>query len=221
VRQALGKLDRITREQYLDFVYFRRFRQTLLCHANALSRFVVQPPRALGMYAVPSLDFRRAAAAGTAASDPDPDAQAVKEYLLARWPRSVPVAELADRHAYAAPAADASRRPVEVVLSELYVAGLVDLRTSPAVAAAAPGPRPEAFAAARWVSRENDIVPNLYHEAIRFSDPVVRKLLGLLDGTRTRDELVTAIGGPLAAPGGRAKLEEVLMMLGTNGMLAG
>ncbi len=219
VRQALGKLDRLAREQYLDFVHLRRFRQTLLCRENALSRFVVQPARALGMQAIPSLDYRRAAAAGTAAPNPDPDTQAIKEYLLARWPLSVPVAELADEHVRSTSAAGAPQRPVEFMLAELYVAGLVDLRTCPGVAAAAPGEHPEAFAAARWISGEGDILPNLYHEAIRFSDPAVRKLLGQLDGTRTRDDLVAAIGGPLSAPDGRAKLEEVLTMLAKNAML--
>ncbi len=67
VRQALGPLDRLAREQYLDFVHFRRYRESLLCHAGALSRFVVQPPRALGMHVLPSLTLRRAADdAGTA-----------------------------------------------------------------------------------------------------------------------------------------------------------
>ncbi len=219
VRQALGKLDRLAREQYLDFVHFRRFRQSLLCRENALSRFVVQPSRAVGMHAIPSFDYRRAAAAGTAVPDPDPDAQAIKEHLLARFPLSVPVAELAEQWVRTPPAAGASRRPVEVVLCEMYVAGLVDLRTSPTEVAAAPGSRPEVFAAARWISRESEIVPNLFHEIVRFSDPIVRKLLDLLDGTRTRDDLVGIVGGPLAQPNGRAKLDEVLTMLGKNAML--
>jgi SAM-dependent methyltransferase len=62
VRQALGRLDRLAREQYLDFIVFRHFRESLLCHADALSRFVVQPQAVLGMHVLPSLDLRRAAA---------------------------------------------------------------------------------------------------------------------------------------------------------------
>ena len=50
VREALGRLDRLAREQYLDFIHFRHFRESLLCHANALSRFVLQPRRVLGLH---------------------------------------------------------------------------------------------------------------------------------------------------------------------------
>ena len=45
VRQALGRLDRLAREQYLDFVHFRHFRESLLCHAGASAKFVLEPSR--------------------------------------------------------------------------------------------------------------------------------------------------------------------------------
>ncbi len=73
---------------------------------NALSRFVVQPPRARGMHAIPSLDYE-ARPRRTAAPDADPDAQAIKELLLARWPLSVPVAELAEWRAHGTKASPA------------------------------------------------------------------------------------------------------------------
>ena len=42
-RSVLSQLDPITREQYLDFVRCRRFRQTLLCRAGvALDRAIVR-----------------------------------------------------------------------------------------------------------------------------------------------------------------------------------
>ncbi len=220
-RQALGKLDRLTREQYLDFISFRRFRESLLCHDKALSRFVVQPARALQMHAAPSLDSRLAAASATTAPNTDADARALEEFLLARWPNSVPVAELANWRGRAMPA-DASERtlrPIEILLAELYVAGRVDLHTLPVAAAAASGEHPEAFAAARWIGRENDVVPNLYQEALRLQDPVVRKLIGLLDGTRTREALMTAVGGPFSGPAGREKLDKVLAMLAKEALL--
>ena len=222
VRQALGKLDRLTREQYLDFVYFRRFRQSLLCHSNALSSFVVQPPRALGMHAIPSLDLRRAATPEPK-PDADADSRALQAYLLARWPISVPVAELADWRHRTLPAAGEglSHRPIELLLAELFVAGLVDLRTMPFSAVATLGEHPEAFAAARWINREQDVIPNLYHEALRHQDPVGRKLLDLLDGTRTREELMAAVGGPLSGPDGRAKLEKALTKLAREALLVG
>ena len=220
VRQALGPLDRLTREQYLDFIHFRRFRESLLCHAGALSRFVVQPPRALGMHVLPSLNLRRAADNAETATDVDADVAAIKQLLLSRWPHSVPAAELADWRERTLPAAAGnSRRPIELLLAELFVAGHVDLRTAPVAVAAVAGERPEAFAAARWINRTHEVIPSLYHEALRHQDPIGQQLLALLDGTRTREQLAAAIGGPFAGPGGRAQLEDVLAILARKALL--
>jgi SAM-dependent methyltransferase len=221
VREALKPLDRLAREQYLDFIYFRRFRESLLCHAGALSRFVVQPTRALGMHVFPSLHLRRAAAGGELAPDADPEFGMIKQYLLGCWPRSVTVAELGQwrERTLPAPAPGQSRRPIELPVVELYVAGQVDLRTLPVAAAAIPGERPEAFAAARWINRELTVIPNLYHEALRHQDPIGQRLLGLLDGTRTREELMTAIGEPFSGPNGRAQMDEVLTILASKALL--
>jgi SAM-dependent methyltransferase len=221
VREALGRLDRLAREQYLDFIHFRHFRESLLCHANALSRFVVQPARVLGLHARPSLDARRAAASAPAIPEPDADFAAVKSLLLARWPQSVPVAELVQWRARNVPAirAGISSRTTEQIVTELYVAGLVDLRSAPVAVAAVAGERPQAFAAARWINRERDVIPSLYHEALRYQDPVGRKLLALLDGTRTREQLMAALGGPFASPGGRAPLDAVLKILAGKALL--
>ncbi len=173
------------------------------------------------MHAAPSSDARRAAASATPAPNADADARALEEFLLARWPNSVPVAELAKWRGRALPADAPERtlRPIEILLAELFVAGRVDLHTLPFDAAAAPGEHPEAFAAARWIARENDVVPNLYQEPLRLQDDAGRQLVGLLDGTRSRDELIAAIGGPFSGPKGRAQLENVLAMLAKEGML--
>ena len=52
----------------------------------------------------------------------------------------------------------------------------MDLRTQPVAAAAAPGERPEVFAPARWLAREREVIPSLYHEGLRFQDPDARTL---------------------------------------------
>jgi hypothetical protein len=106
-----------------------------------------------------------------------------------------------------------------MLLTELYVAGRVDLRTLPVAAAATAGARPEAFAPARWISHEHDVVPNIYQEPLRLQEPVVRKLLGLLDGTKTHEELMAAVGPPLSGPNGRGQLDKVLAMLAREALL--
>jgi len=220
VRKSLAPLERLEREQYLDFIHFRRYRESLMCHAGALSRFVIQPPRALRMHALPSLTLRRAMAHPETMPTADPQVTALMQMLLARWPRSVPVAELAEWRERTLPADPGStRRPIEFVLAEMFVAELLDLRTEAVAAVAVPGERPVAFAPSRWISRDREVVPTLYHEPLRLNDPTVRQVVGLLDGSRTREELIKAVGGPLAGPDGGAKLERVLEKLSSEAML--
>ena len=218
VREALDAVDRLAREQYFDFVRFRHYRESLLCHAGALSSFVVQPSRASRLHAVPSLDVRRAAARHALTEETDAAAAAIVRELLARWPMSVPVEMLSRLNAPAAPAQHASR-PVETVVTRLFSEGMVDLRTAPAAVVAQSGPRPEAFAAARWLSREHEVIPNLYHEALRYADPLGRTLLALLDGTRTRDELAARLGAPFAGSAGCTRLDRALAILAGRALL--
>jgi SAM-dependent methyltransferase len=198
VRQALGKMDRLTREQYLDFVHFRRFRQSLACRAGVLSRFVVEPSRARPMHASASRALLRLAKEGNVA-DPDdhPDVRALKELLMARWPRSIPMAELAAWYASRArKSAEGAAPPaaIETLVVRTYAAGLLELRLQPPAAVATAGTHPTAFAPARWQARDADVVTNLYHEEVNVSDPLQRDLLLLLDGTRTRGQLVAEAG---------------------------
>ena len=109
----------------------------------------------------------------------------------------------------------------EQKVAELYAAGRVDLRAALVGVVAIAGERPEAFAAARWINREHDVIPSLYHEALRYQDPLGRKLLALLDGTRTRDDLCTALGGRFAGVAGRSELERVLQILASKALLVG
>ena len=106
-------------------------------------------------------------------------------------------------------------------IADMYAAGQVDLRSVPVVVVAAAGERPEAFAAARWLNRGHDVIPSLYHDALRYQDPLGRKLLALLDGTRTRDDLCTALGGRFAGTAGRSQLERVLQILASKALLVG
>jgi SAM-dependent methyltransferase len=221
VRQALGKLDRLAREQYLDFIHFRPFRESLLCHANALSQFVVQPTRVSGLHVLPSLDVRLAAASGESMPEPDANFGAIKQMLLARWPQSITVAELGRWRAQnaASMAGGNALRPIELLVAELYISGLVDLRTAPVAVAAVASERPEAFAAARWINREHEIIPSLYHEALRYQDPLARRLLALLDGARTREDLMAALGGPFTGPAGPGRLDDALKTLASKALL--
>ena len=215
-QEALGRLDRLAREQYLDFIHFRRFRESLVCHADAMSRFVIDPANARHLRALPSLEVRSAAARGETQSI-EPNAGATMKLLLERWPQSVPVADIDRWHRQHA--ATASRVPTERLVTDLYAAGMVDLLTAAIAVATTAGERPIAFAAARWLTREHDMIPSLYHAALRYRDPVGRTLLALLDGTRTRRDICAEVGGPFAAADGLARLDRALAVLAGKALL--
>ena len=73
----------------------------------------------------------------------------------------------------------------------------------PALAAIA-GERPVASPVVRWQARRQPSVTNLRHETLRIDDPLALALLVLLDGTRTRAELATALAARLPAASARA-----------------
>jgi SAM-dependent methyltransferase len=215
VRETLARLDRISREQYLDFIYFRRFRESLVCHSEALSRAVVEPARTLRLHALPSLEVRTAAARGEG-NAMDAQASAIVRVLLERWPQSVPVAEIDARRKRDATQASP---PTERLVLDLYGAGMIELRTAPISIARVAGERPRAFSAARWLTRDHEVIPSLYHAPLRYRDPLGRALLALLDGSRTRAELCAELGGPFAGAEGPGRLDRALGVLAGKALL--
>ena len=222
VREALGRMDRLTREQYLDFMRFRPFRNSLLCHATALPEFRLLPERVADMHASPAQTVRSLIAGGKTMTYQNDDARALMEHLLAHWPHTVPVTELADWLSARRPpsgVAYMASTPLDTLLLELCIAGVLDLRTRPVTPAMVAGERPIAFGPARWISRDHDVVPNLYHDGIHLGDPVARQLVALLDGTRTRAELMLALGDACAGPDGGEQLDAALSGLARRAML--
>jgi hypothetical protein len=57
--------------------------------------------------------------------------------------------------------------------------------------------RPVASRLAAWQSRQANFVTSLFHSAMLVEDGLVKELLNLLDGTRNRDELLTALEGSI------------------------
>ena len=223
VRLALGNMDRLTREQYLDFVHFRRYRQSLVCHAGVLSRFVVDPARARPMHASASTALLRLGMEGNiGVPGEDADARALKELLAIRWPQSIPVAELATWHASRARKSAEGATPraaIETPVVQTYGAGLLELGLQPPTVVATAGQHPTAFAPARWQARDADVVTNVYHEVVSMNDSLQRQLLLLLDGTRTRGQLVAEAGASLGAADRAGLLQKALDQLARFALL--
>jgi predicted O-methyltransferase YrrM len=210
MQQFVGAMDRLAREQYLDFARMRRFRQSLACRADA-------PPdsegaaRVAGMHVTASMALLRAAAEGKAFSEETADvnvraARKMLQWLVSQSPRIVPVAAVAAWQKENAPDDIAVARPAHVLMAEAFYAGTVELYVDPPALAAVAGERPVASPVVRWqASRQSGqsgvtSVTNLRHETLRIDDPLALALLVLLDGTRTRPELVAAVAARLPEP---------------------
>jgi SAM-dependent methyltransferase len=217
VTAALARMggDLIGREQYLDFVTNRGFRQTLLCHDGIPLRRDIPPERLSGLRVASAArctsarpDLRpgqpvefRAPGGNTLGTD-NPLAKAALLYLEEIWPRDVPFdtlqaaarARLAgeglvveDGGAYARD----GRELAETVL-QAFLADVLELHAYEPALAVEPGERPVASGWARRQAAEGDKVTNRRHELLPL-DGLTRHLLTLLDGSRDRAALGEAL----------------------------
>jgi methyltransferase-like protein/ubiquinone/menaquinone biosynthesis C-methylase UbiE len=207
----------VLREQYLDFMKGRAFRQTLLCRAEVKLNRRVEPRRVADFY-VTSL-------ANPTSEQPDLSAGAVEEFkgprggrlktdfplvkaalieLREAKPLPIKFGELAERAKRRLAGAgvveeDGAEAAAERegVLAEILLAasnsGLVRLRVSGAPIVTAVSERPLAYPLARYQSRRDATVTNPLHEKVDIEDRLGLELLRLLDGTRDRAALVAAL----------------------------
>jgi hypothetical protein len=188
----------LVREQYMDFLKGRFFRQTLLCRretelrrekaAEAILKLQVSS-RLRPVSAAPDLDsmrpeqFRSKEGAALTASLPP------MKRLLARlaeaWPRRLPVADLA--------AQETSDFPLGEFLLQLYASDMISLQTHWNPYVTRPGERPESSRLARLMIAHRDQVTNQEHVDIKISGKLGVELLGRLDGTRDRAALLAEL----------------------------
>lgn len=207
MQQFVSGMDRIVREQYLDFARMRRFRQSLACRADAVAAGSGGAARVSEMHVAASMTLVRAAAEGKAFNEEtgttDVNVRAARkllQWLVSEAPRIVPVAEAAAWQKERAPEDFAMARPVPVLMAEACYAGTVELYVDPPALAAMAGDRPIASPVVRWQARRQRSVTNLRHETLRIDDPLALALLVLLDGTRARPELVATLAAQLPEP---------------------
>jgi methyltransferase-like protein/2-polyprenyl-3-methyl-5-hydroxy-6-metoxy-1,4-benzoquinol methylase len=217
VRQPLRAVaaDIIRFEQYLDFLWNRGFRRSLVCHGErALSResawqrverchlssglrCVSDSEAEIQRFEEPSSGFLETN---------DPMAIHVLQQLAASAPHSLPFDELF-RSATAdlreqlriPPQAQEEREHLAQSFWNLAMRGLVELQLSPWEFSSSPGERPEAFSLARAQAERDLEVTNARHEVVVLDRPSAALLL-LLDGSRRREECLerlrtAAVGG--------------------------
>jgi methyltransferase-like protein len=198
--------DIIGREQLMDFVCNRTFRQSLLIHSHRPVDRTVTNQRIDGLWVacplhIPATEPDLAGhspesyplgggAASLTASHPLTKA-ALRE-LAEHWPRPLPFAELiAKAQARLGNTGDADTATVEFLRADLmraYSAGLLNLHSSAPPVQPRPDARPKASPLAVLQAREGMPVTSLLHQQIRLDD-ATRTLLSWLDGATSWERL--------------------------------
>jgi hypothetical protein len=200
-----GVEDPIRREQYLDFLKGRMFRQTLLCRAEReldstprpeiVERLAVSTPaRARGGPDAAGAVTFEGPTGSTLATD-HPLVRAALERVADAWPAAVWVRELIPT------GSSEDRTALCDALLRSYAANLVQLHAHPPALTTTPGETPEASPLARHQARAGDMVTNLRHVSVRIEDDLGRELVTLLDGTRDRAALAADLARFLRARG--------------------
>jgi len=198
VASELGRLpdDAVVREQYIDFVVNRMFRQTLLCRDDVALDRTLDARRLAGLSFAAAMRIERTVGeeptfvgrGGVSFQPGRRRLSAAIEVIAAAWPNAVTFARLA------ANLDPAARERLGGELLEIHAAGVLDLHTYPPAPAAVPGSHPVAAPLAlRQAAAGLDRVTSLRHASVRLEDPLATYLLSLLDGSRDRDDLKVAI----------------------------
>jgi Predicted methyltransferase regulatory domain/Methyltransferase domain len=205
-RALMGIEDVVRREQYLDFLKARMFRQTLLCPAEvAIDR--TPRPEVIEDLAVstqaqprgePGLDGGQAfdGPTGSTLTTDHPLVIDALQRTAAAWPAALWVRDLLGPDAN-----DDERGALCDALLRSYAANLVALHVDPPRATTTPGDTPRASALARHQARAGAVVTNLRHASVRIEDDLGRRLVTLLDGTRDRAALAADLRAFLAERG--------------------
>jgi hypothetical protein len=187
--------DPIRREQYLDFIKGRMFRQTLLCRAELELDRSPQPlvveTLAVSSPAQPTGGPDRAGRVtfegptGSTLTTDHPLVTRALERIARSWPGAVRVRELIPQQA-----SEEDRAALCGALLRCYAGNLVQLHAMPPPLTTSVSARPEASPLTRHQARAGELVTNLRHASVRIEDDLGRRLVVLLDGTRDRVQLL-------------------------------
>jgi methyltransferase-like protein len=194
----------LAREQYLDFLKCRRFRQTLLCRqgipldrqikAESMRDFNISSS---AQTVSPETDIRSAqeeefqSDKGERMKTGHPLTKAVMMHLGSVWPRSLSFEELlsgALRLLGKTPGKEDTPL-LGKILENAFRVGFVELNFQAPRLSLHPGERPLASSVARIQAQRGEIVANLRHIPVRLEGEISRKILQMMDGTRDRAAL--------------------------------
>jgi methyltransferase-like protein len=223
------------REQFLDFLKSRSFRQSLLVREGAALDRKLSPARVMALrVAAPvqrsdapvDLASERAEtfrfADGRSIEASNRIVKAALAILAAQWPLAIPFDQLHQEAAaevgIGAHDAQAERDMLAAEILRLHLGGAAELHRAAPPFVLASGPRPEAAAIARRDAVRDTASANLRHEPIALRDDE-RALLPLLDGTRTHDEIAASRWPAVPEAERLAALDASLISLGRRALL--
>lgn len=208
-------------EQFMDFLYMRAFRQTLLCHQDVslnrdikldnLARLhVASPARPVAdepdIHAAEEEKFR--SPIGTTIATSQPLNKAALLYLTEVWPQPVPFDRLlAAARArlnpdaspvYSAAALTRDAQQLGDLLLKGYALNLVELHAYTPHFTLEISESPVVSALARFQAQDGQQVTNQRHEIITLEDEVSHYLLPYLDGKHNRVTLLEVLAGLVA-----------------------
>ncbi len=221
VNQVLSRLsaDWFERQQYLDFVHGRQFRESLLCHQAVDLDWTGQTER------VKQMHLASAARADSGNANPldsteitfhgrtfgsltttYPVVKTALRHLAQSWPGSVSFQELEQQtRAQVSPNVNdvewaASRDLLARTLLQSHLEiDLVELHVQPLPLVNAISNKPKAARFSRYQAARGPLVTNQRHESIELTE-LERFILWKLDGQRDRGELLRELAGPVGQP---------------------
>ena len=215
--EKMAATNIVLKEQYLDFLKCRRFRQTLLCHAAVEVNHVPDARRLTGMFVASRaqpvttpVDLSPATVVefvgprgGKVATDYQL-AKAALAHLAAIYPKSLAFASLLDaaRKLIGDTSSVATGDDFETlseILLRIYGTGVLELYTRAPDYVVEVSECPVASPLARFQVERGLAVANLRHVEVEIEDEIGRELLKLLDGTRNRDSLLEDLAAAVSS----------------------
>lgn len=237
VLETLARIapDVLRREQFMDFLRARTFRETLLVHKDVPLTRKVSPLRVM--------DLRVASSARPQRDNPDLQSNAVEGFqtpdgkvlstasrmmkaaavvLAGQWPLALTFDDLyaRARTLLAASGTDdeEERKRLASDLLQCYGAGVVELHSMASPFVLEAGERPLASPIARLQAQRGLLATSLRHEHGTFNEDT-RRLFLLLDGTRTREELAAELWRGAPPADAMRELDAALAHLGRLALL--
>ena len=210
--RAFGPDRLLDKEQLMDFLKVRAFRQTLLCRkpialrrspaSEDLRHFHVSTRARKGSTSAGTVEYRTPKGA-TMATD-NPAFQDMMDRLENVSPGSLPFPELAG-----------DPKVTAQLVVRLYGMAILDLHPSAPRFVRKPGPTPAVSSLVRLQIERSPLVTNLLHADVKVDGAPAKELVRRLDGSRTRRVLLQDLakaGAPLSADALEGALQQLAQL---------